>query len=1093
LRLFKQFLQESDLDAAQQCVDVYQSLLADVHTDVLAHNSDSASFSSELDDVGRPIERQSRYHVLIQLARTLEERNRYAGGARDLEYAARHGKEALSMCRAENTVCPTVYVFYADILSSSFEVTGNFKELQMAEMLCRDVIPLCSDAHPLSSTTYHTLSWVYMQQFLQSGGEAVIDQALYFQRIGLERLPETESHNKHRHLRRLAGILTRQLHWGEHENRDDALSIMSEAFRLCPPMHVDRCMVYSRMMWQLHFEYTHSGELELLNRAIELGRQALDMGEFLNISRQAIFLFRMAESLRVRYHRAGASDKDLEESIELFRRILHITLPSDVSRWVYVDGLAGVLVSQFLSDGDMSHLEEASQLYHHTSHIIPTANPWRPDVIAGYAHTLGLRFRETGDISELNRAIELDKEALDDLHPSSISYSNTNMQIISHLCLRFEIIHNNNDLAKATTLAKELLRSLPDGDINRPEAIHLSAKARLLRAIDEKSSIDIDSTIEQLLSVKDELSRSNLGPESLRTLAACYMVNFRHSSSVSAALSAKDAIEGVLESVDPSHYERFQCLIDAAKLYMEHGTPYYDIDIALKHLSEALNDTHRDVRSKIRGAKDVLDKMEVENHYFFTSTSPTSLRLLDIIECAVSLLPRVAFFGIYPYSRLQSLKQGQIMAMTGASHALNGSLLEKALEIMEQGRAIFWTHTLRLRSPFDEIPQHLRDPLLSLARRLEKIANASENSTDQQYIEGQIARRRNESNEFNSLVEQVRCLPGLERFMLPSKYSTLKCVADQGPVVVLVSSALACHAIILKSSDDAVSVRLEVITEQWLMESASVWRSTAIKERSALRDGRKLTKAKKARNSSYTQAELIMRLLWTNVVWPVIQALHIEVRSKVLHLWRQDLHNNMQPASDRDRPRIWWCPTGCFAHLPIHAAGSDGKWCSDYVVSSYTPTISSLLGARMAYAPVKKHDVKALIAAVPRSFSPLLNELTSTNDEVNTVRAALPEGTLISLPGINGVVNEDNFEVTAEGLLDKLPEATILHLACHGRQDPKNPLHSGFAMSDEMLTIERLMQVQLPRAFMAFLSACETAKGDQVSAQPKRICAAHGS
>jgi CHAT domain-containing protein len=175
---------------------------------------------------------------------------------------------------------------------------------------------------------------------------------------------------------------------------------------------------------------------------------------------------------------------------------------------------------------------------------------------------------------------------------------------------------------------------------------------------------------------------------------------------------------------------------------------------------------------------------------------------------------------------------------------------------------------------------------------------------------------------------------------------------------------------------------------------------------------------------------------------------------------------NLQPAHGRDRPRIWWCPTGCFAHLPIHAAGVDGKQCC----------------VRMRHAPVKKQDIKALIAAVPRCFSPLWNELGLTIEEISSVKAALPEGTCISIPGTDDTSSGDIGGVTAKALLDKLPEATILHLACHGCQDSENALSSGFVMSDEMLTIERLMQVPLPRAFMAFLSACETAKGDQVSA-----------
>jgi CHAT domain-containing protein len=68
----------------------------------------------------------------------------------------------------------------------------------------------------------------------------------------------------------------------------------------------------------------------------------------------------------------------------------------------------------------------------------------------------------------------------------------------------------------------------------------------------------------------------------------------------------------------------------------------------------------------------------------------------------------------------------------------------------------------------------------------------------------------------------------------------------------------------------------------------------------------------------------------------------------------------------------------------------------------------------------------------------------------------------------------------SQTLLDRLPDATILHLACHGIQDAEIPLNSGFVMSDSILSIAKLIEVSSPRAFLAFLSACETAKGDKV-------------
>jgi hypothetical protein len=1083
LCLFDQFIQESDLDASRTCLNILESLLADFHTDVPQGDSISAASQNVVSNAERPIWRQRRYHVLIQLARTLEERHRYAGDAPDLESAARYGEEALALCHAENIVCPNVWMFYANILCFSFEVTTNSGELRMAEMLCREAMRLCT----LNPVICHILSWIVHEKFERNGDEALIKEAIHLQRVGLEQLPKTELQNRHRHLRRLADILKTKHSCFGHQDEDDELSVMEEAFRICPPMHVDRWILCAQMMGQLLDEYLLSGKPEFMNRAIELGRQALSIGMFPRAARRAHLFTVMANCLRIRHETTRTHDSDLEESIELYREALSISLPGNVSYCVRLRDLATAFTLQFRSDGDVSHLEEACQLYRHASDSLSKDDTFWPMIISGLAESLGLRFRETGDISDLNRAIELDSQAVSALHPSTTGYSHSTLQMASHLCLRYELLHRNDDLKKATRVAEELFKSLPSGDMNRPPSMLVLAKARLLHDIDNNYLEDIDSTIQHLLLNQDHLLRSCLSPESLRTLAACYVVKWRQSLDVDHALRARDAIIEVLERVNPDHYERFQCLIDAAGLHMERGTPYHDIDITLEYLSDALVNTCRDVRSKIHGTKRILNKLETEHHNLFTTMSSTSFKLLNIIGNAIVLLPRIAFFGIHLYSRLQSLKEGQSIAMTGASLALNLSQAERALEIMEQGRAIFWTHTLRLRSPFDEISGELHNQLLGLARRLEKVASVSENSTDRRHVEMEIARRRKESEEFNSLVDQIRRLPGRERFMSPDEYSTLKRVAKKGPVVVLVCSMLACHAMILMPSGKASAIRLEAITDKWLVESASAWRSTVIEARSALRDGRKIVKLKIALESSYARSERILRLLWTNLVFPVIQALQIEVRLRAVHPKYQDSRNGTQPAPERERPRIWWCPTGCFAHLPIHAAGADGKWCSDYVVSSYTPTIKSLLDARKVYTPVKKQDVKALVVAVPRSFSSVWGDLVSTTEEVETVKAALPGGNLVSIHD----AMDDVDGVTASALLDKLPEATILHLACHGRQDPDNVLNSGFAMSDEILTIERLMQVPLPRAFMAFLSACETAKGDEASTGRKHMTSLH--
>jgi hypothetical protein len=56
--------------------------------------------------------------------------------------------------------------------------------------------------------------------------------------------------------------------------------------------------------------------------------------------------------------------------------------------------------------------------------------------------------------------------------------------------------------------------------------------------------------------------------------------------------------------------------------------------------------------------------------------------------------------------------------------------------------------------------------------------------------------------------------------------------------------------------------------------------------------------------------------------------------------------------------------------------------------------------------------------------------------------------------------------------------AHILHLACHGIHD-SDPLRSALVLQDGNLTIQNILDLHLPDAVLAVLSACQTAKGDR--------------
>jgi CHAT domain-containing protein len=172
-------------------------------------------------------------------------------------------------------------------------------------------------------------------------------------------------------------------------------------------------------------------------------------------------------------------------------------------------------------------------------------------------------------------------------------------------------------------------------------------------------------------------------------------------------------------------------------------------------------------------------------------------------------------------------------------------------------------------------------------------------------------------------------------------------------------------------------------------------------------------------------------------------------------------------------PHITWCLTGPLTFLPIHAAGcydtKDAPKIFDYVVSSYTPTLTALLSARRH--PPKSNQAPRLLA-ISQPATPHQMPLPGTIAEVDVVEA-LGSGT----DGLD-VTRLDDREATTTAVLHHMKECNWIHLACHGVQDSVSPIKSAFALIDNPLMLQDIMKETFSHTELAVLSACQTAKGD---------------
>jgi CHAT domain-containing protein len=147
--------------------------------------------------------------------------------------------------------------------------------------------------------------------------------------------------------------------------------------------------------------------------------------------------------------------------------------------------------------------------------------------------------------------------------------------------------------------------------------------------------------------------------------------------------------------------------------------------------------------------------------------------------------------------------------------------------------------------------------------------------------------------------------------------------------------------------------------------------------------------------------------------------------------------------------------------------GADRVCISDFAVSSYTPSLSTIIKTRKDFLPISRDRLKALLVAEPAAVG--FEPLPKAEDEVWTIDFLL---------GGAAIERQVRIAPTVQTVLDSLSSAHVLHLACHGVQR-KDALESHFVLDDGPLTIAMLSRLDLPNAVLAFLSACETAKGDQ--------------
>ena len=414
-----------------------------------------------------------------------------------------------------------------------------------------------------------------------------------------------------------------------------------------------------------------------------------------------------------------------------------------------------------------------------------------------------------------------------------------------------------------------------------------------------------------------------------------------------------------------------------------------------------------------------------------------------------------------------------------ASYYIEMGELQKAVEILERGRALLWSEMRGLRTPIDRLRagegDHatlLAEQFVAISEELERIttttsapaaahASKMDSSLAHGCPEGPGSANDGDDDDYShpdafgqmmekvrvlerargEIVDQIRVLPGFEDFLTAVPFETLRTAAARGPVIVI--NHCSYRSDILIVLHDSTTPVLIPTAEDFYARTAGLKESLLVARTEGTLDSERYE----------SSLRLVLEELYELVGRPVIEKLN--------------------ELGIPEQSRVWWCPTSVFCSLPLHAAGpisrssEDGveRYVSDVYVSSYTSSLSALIESRKAITDtdIPEERPSLLIVGQPDPSLP------GVMQEIKAIRRLARQ----QPAGASSLIGA---KATRASVMEHLPKHRMAHFACHGTLETARPFDTAFLLhGDERLTLLDILRVRSVAEF-AFLSVCHAAE-----------------
>ncbi|CAE6488848.1 unnamed protein product [Rhizoctonia solani] len=970
-----------------------------------------------------------------------------SGILNDIEKAIECGIRALDLTTDGDPDLPLRLAYLGDAYTDRFQRLGDLCDLAESIEYKARALTLLPGGHPDLARQHANLGVSYGTRFQHLGQLNDHEKSMEHYSRALEMTPDGHPDLSDRHAGLGATYTDRFRRLGELGDLEESIKHRLRALELTPDGHPHLSFRHTALGMAYSDRFQRIGQLDDLDKSMKHNSRALELTPdgHPHLSRRHANL---GMDYGDRFRRLGELD-DLEKSTEHRLRALELT-PDGHPHLPFLHANLGAAYSdRFQRLGELGALEKSIKHLFRALELTPDGHPdlsmRHANLGVGYTH----RFWRLGELDDLEKSIKHDSRALEltpDGHPH-LSFRHANLGVV--YSDRFRRLGELNDLEKSIEHRLRALELTPD---DHPQlstrhadlGVDYNDRFQRLGELD-----DLDRSIKHAsraleLTPDDHPDLSNRHAD----LGVAYNDRFQHLRDLADLEIAIKHSSYALTLTPDGHPNLSQRHFDHAIYYFNQ----YELTHNPLHLQESLQSFRRASQVLTSSPR---DKFQYALRWAALASKNASLQCIEAYQAAINLLPQFIWLGATTSQRYQDLTTAENLAVNAASGAILNSNTRLALEWVEQARCVVWNQSLMLRSPLDQL--HSSHP--DLAARLEAVAkqlydagsesSASRMSTSNSVDLEQVAQQRRQlAMEYNDLLAQTRELPGFDDFLQPMKANALVPAARHGPIVVISCHEHRSDALLILPGQDKINhlPLCEFTGEKALsirLEMAKSVRSSQPRERCV------------ERRPFFDQPvgfENVLAVLWHDIVKPVLEFL-----------------GYLNVGSAGDLPHITWCPTGALSFLPLHAAGDydqPGSRVFDYVVSSYTPTITALLNS----APSSLgHDSRVL--AISQANTPGHAPLPGTTRELTYVEAHMKNKV-----GYSQLVDD---QATSTVVLDAMEHHDWVHLACHAHQNISDPTRSGFFLHDGTLDLAAINRRSFKNKGLAFLSACQTAKGDE--------------